>query len=82
MAFVKGQSGNPGGRPKDAAQIADLARKHSREAIKKLVEWMQSDNPKASVSACCALLDRGYGKPPQSMNLSGALEISRLNIRD
>lgn len=82
MPFVKGQSGNPGGRPKDAAQIAGLARKHSREAIKKLVEWMRSDNAKASVSAAQALLDRGYGKPQQSMNLSGSVEISRLNICD
>ena len=82
MAFVKGQSGNPGGRPKDAAQIADLARKHSRAAVLRLVEWMKSDNPKASVAAAQALLDRGYGKPQQSMNLSGSVEISRLVIDD
>jgi hypothetical protein len=67
MAFVKGQSGNPGGRPKEDADLKALAREHSAEAIKRLAEWMRSDNPKASVSACNALLDRGFGKPTNTI---------------
>ncbi len=68
MPFQKGQSGNPGGRPKEFNEIKDLARQHSRAAVERLVEWMASDNPKASVSAAMALLDRGYGKPVQQVS--------------
>ena len=63
MPFQKGQSGNPGGRPKENNEVKELARKHSREAVKRLAEWMRSNEPKASVAACVALLDRGFGKP-------------------
>jgi hypothetical protein len=67
MPFKKGQSGNPGGRPKVVAEIKELARAHTGKAIETLVSIM--DNPKAApaarVSAANALLDRGYGKPPQ-----------------
>src|SRR5262245_9861086 len=65
--FKKGQSGNPGGRPKVVAEVKELARAHTAEAIQTLVSIM--NNPKsvaaARVSAANALLDRGYGKPPQ-----------------
>lgn len=68
MPFQKGQSGNPGGRPKEVADVRALAREHTKEAINRLVEWMQSDNPKASVAACVAILNRGHGMPTQSIN--------------
>jgi hypothetical protein len=67
MAFQKGQSGNPGGRPKENNEVKELARQHGPEAIERLVYWMKSDNAKASVSACNVLLDRGYGKAPQAI---------------
>jgi hypothetical protein len=55
--FQKGKSGNPGGRPKESDDVKELARQHSTEAIQRLAMWMRSDNAKASVSACNALLD-------------------------
>lgn len=67
MKFQKGQSGNPGGRPKEIADVRELARQHTKAAIEKLAEWMGSDNPKASVAACVALLNRGHGMPAQSV---------------
>lgn len=70
MPFKPGQSGNPAGRKAktDAErEVEALARKHGRSAIKRLSEWMKSDNAKASVSAATALLDRGYGKPKQAI---------------
>lgn len=68
MAWVKGQSGNPGGRPKEDAELRKLARAHTQEAIERLAFWLHSDNAKASVSAANALLDRGYGKPTQPIS--------------
>src|SRR3990167_6015681 len=67
MAFKKGHSGNPGGRPKETAEVRQLARAYTETAIKRLAEWMQSDNPKASVAACVAILNRGHGMPHQSV---------------
>jgi len=34
MPFVKGQSGNPGGRPKVLAHMRDLAQQHGRKRSK------------------------------------------------
>lgn len=65
MPFVKGQSGNPSGRPKEDAEVKALARSFGPEAINKLAELMRGDNPKVASSAAIALLDRGFGKPAQ-----------------
>jgi hypothetical protein len=35
-SFKPGQSGNPGGRPKLAATVVELARKHTSDAINTL----------------------------------------------
>ena len=43
--FKKGQSGNPGGRPKVIAEVKELARAHTGEAIETLVSIMT--NPQA-----------------------------------
>lgn len=73
MAWEKGQSGNPGGRPKAFREITDAARTASPEAIETLIRWMRSDKPQASIAACNALLDRGFGKAPQYIEHGGAV---------
>src|SRR5665213_861321 len=72
--FKKGQSGNPGGRPAVIAEIQQLARKHTEEAISTLAAIMRdtSLSPAARVSASTALLDRGYGKAPQFIDTNFA----------
>jgi hypothetical protein len=66
--WVKGNSGNPGGRPKLLEEVRDLAQKETAASIRTLAEIRDSAKApsQARVAACAALLDRGWGKPPQS----------------
>ena len=65
--FVKGKSGNPGGRPKEEHDLKELARTKTKAALDTLSSIMTSKKTPAAarVSAACALLDRGYGRPNQ-----------------
>ena len=61
--FAPGQSGNPGGRPKDEHRVAELARSYTLEAIDTLVELMrEGKDERIRGTAAQALLDRGWGK--------------------
>ena len=71
MPFKKGQSGNPGGRPKEVAEVRRLAQDHGSAAIERLVELMGSENERTAVAACEAILNRGYGRPAQSLTVAG-----------
>lgn len=64
--FAPGQSGNPGGRPKESTEVTVLAKEHSLEAIRRLLELMrQNDDRKLAKAAADSILDRGLGKPAQ-----------------
>lgn len=69
-SFPKGKSGNPGGRPKlpeDVKHVRELARQYTASAVAALVEVLESDSAAGKVAAANALLDRGWGKPEQSI---------------
>ena len=65
--FKPGQSGNPGGRPKGYAEITGAARAHGEASIKVLAEALKHKDHRIRIVAAQSLLDRGYGKPAQSI---------------
>jgi hypothetical protein len=68
-SWQKGESGNPGGRPKVAAEVLELARQYGAEAIDRIVSLMRSKNEAVAIRAAETLLDRGYGRPRQAVAL-------------
>jgi hypothetical protein len=73
MAWVKGQSGNPGGRPKKNKEVEELAQQCTVEAINRLKQIMrQQKDVKAALQAAQALLERGHGKPRTKVEMTGA----------
>ena len=63
--FRPGHSGNPGGRPKDENEVRNLARRHSRRALERLIELIDSVDQRVALAAAKEVLDRAYGKPKQ-----------------
>jgi 2-keto-4-pentenoate hydratase len=78
MPWQKGQSGNPNGAKRvtlaNGMTLRDMARSHTDKAIKALVKVMsdEASTDAAVIGAAVALLDRGWGKPAQSVEITGA----------
>ena len=69
--FQPGICANPGGRPKIAKNIRELARGHTETALRALIEVAEDKSHPQRVSAANSLLDRGYGKPLQQIETGG-----------
>jgi hypothetical protein len=73
--FTAGQSGNPGGRPKAIREVQELARAHTVTAIEKLAEIAENGKSEsAQIAAAVALLDRGWGRPAQTLHATHTLD--------
>jgi hypothetical protein len=82
--WCPGQPATPAGRPAASYRLAALARTHSEDMLKVLVEVAKDDTapPAARVSAAQAVLDRAHGRPVQSQELKieGSLDASALHL--
>jgi len=80
MVWKKGQSGNPGGRPKVAPELRAAAQEVSIEGLKVLTGIMRDEKApqNARINAVQAIWDRGYGKPDQQHRVSGQIDFAHI----
>jgi Family of unknown function (DUF5681) len=74
-SFRPGISGNPGGRPKVAHDLQELARTHTPEAFSTVVEIMRAGNNNEKLRAAEIIMERGYGKPIQPQHHTGSVDL-------
>ena len=69
--FIKGKSGNPEGRPKMPEDLKEAFRELTPAAVRALSEIINSpeSKPVERIRAAEVILDRGWGKPTQSMEI-------------
>jgi hypothetical protein len=76
--WAKGESGNPGGRPKMERTILELAREHTEDAMRTLIDIAKDRKapPSARVGAAQAILDRGWGRATQVIDATVRSELT------
>lgn len=81
MAFRKGQSGNPGGRPKRAKEFTELARDFmTRKGITRLIAMADDPESPHHFSALKELGDRAFGKSPLVLAGAGGVGPAAISI--
>ena len=80
--FIKGLSGNPGGRPKKSAELVAAAREITVTALDTLASIMSNERAPAAarVAAAREILDRGWGRPTLDVRLEAELTAT-INVQ-
>ena len=68
-----GTSGNPGGRPKKVKELAEKAGRYTDVVFAQFEDMLKNPNTKdeTRMAICRELLDRGFGRPAQSLAIHG-----------
>ena len=81
--FVKGVSGNPGGRPKGNPEVKEILKAASPEAARVLVSLLHSEKDSIRLTAAQDILDRTEGKAiqAQSVNMEVGVPSVEMQVR-
>lgn len=72
--FAKGQSGNPGGRPKQSEWLTLKCQEMTTDILERLVMIVKAGEDKDAVPAAKVLLGYGWGQPKQSVDANVKVE--------
>lgn len=83
-SWQAGRSGNPAGRSKSEYALRDYARTFTKEALETIAGVMRDENapPEARIRAADALLNRGWGKAPASLDVNAQIGVEVVSVAD
>ena len=73
MAFEKGKSGNPSGRPKQTAEELEFiqaCREKVPAALDKLIVLLDGESESVALRAAITIIERAYGRPRQEIDMT------------
>lgn len=68
--LLPGHTANPSGAPKGLAEVAQLAREHTIDAIKALAQNLNDESGAVRNAAAQTLLDRGWGRAKEIVEVT------------
>lgn len=66
-------------RKEDTAELAERAREHAEDAVQTILDLMrEGESEQVRLNAAMSILDRGYGKPKQAVNVDANVRVSEM----